>query len=404
MTQPYHVDRKRYDMKTKFLWTLGEAKSRSRYILKKASGKIAKAFEQKLEQLLIKLYSSRAIHSDESRLRLASHLDCIRYSKSAWINAQGVYPGREKNYKNPENLSAIITMEYHRIEKSLSMPMQKKGSGQDAVVRLIWALQHQLEESGISPEGRISLKVLETYLKETPLSLLNDQTLALLTCYEEIKREYAKYELPLKNVGRIRIDSKELFRKSNLENRLFLQTRHSIRDFKDDPVDEALIKNICSLAMTAPSVCNRQAWKLYAFTNKKHILELLALQNGNRGFADRIPLLFIVAADLRRFVSVEERNQPWVDGGLFAMNLMLSLHSYGLGSCPLNWCASLLNDDRLRSLLNIPNHEVILMYVAAGYLPRELAVTESPRRSVESILSINPPLHLSESIKSSTPY
>jgi nitroreductase len=131
---------------------------------------------------------------------------------------------------------------------------------------------------------------------------------------------------------------------------------------------------------------------------------LLALQNGNRGFADRIPLLFIVAADLRRFVSVEERNQPWVDGGLFAMNLMLSLHSYGLGSCPLNWCASLLNDDRLRSLLNIPNHEVILMYVAAGYLPRELAVTESPRRSVESILSINPPLHLSESIKSSTPY
>jgi nitroreductase len=295
-------------------------------------------------------------------------------------------------------------MEYHRIEKSLSMPMQKKGSGQDAVVRLIWALQHQLEESGISPEGRISLKVLETYLKETPLSLLNDQTLALLTCYEEIKREYAKYELPLKNVGRIRIDSKELFRKSNLENRLFLQTRHSIRDFKDDPVDEALIKNICSLAMTAPSVCNRQAWKLYAFTNKKHILELLALQNGNRGFADRIPLLFIVAADLRRFVSVEERNQPWVDGGLFAMNLMLSLHSYGLGSCPLNWCASLLNDDRLRSLLNIPNHEVILMYVAAGYLPRELAVTESPRRSVESILSINPPLHLSESIKSSTPY
>jgi len=384
----------RYTTIDQFLLKWREGKSSFRYGAKKASMKITKFIELKLEQMLIRLYSRTATYSHESKLKLASRLDCLRYSKSAWIDAQGVYPGRDTSRKNHENLSAIITMEYHRIEKSLSMPMQKQGSGQDAVVRLILALQQQLEESGISTEGQISLKVLETYLKETPLSLLKDQTLALLTTLEQIHREYAKLEVQLNNVGRIRINSDELFRKSNIDNHLFLRTRHSIRDFKDDPVDEALIKDICSLAMTAPSVCNRQAWKLYAFTKKNHILELLALQNGNRGFADKIPLLFIVATDLRRFVSVEERNQPWVDGGLFAMTLMLSLHSYGLGSCPLNWCATLSNDDRLRSLLKIPYHEAILMYVAAGHLPRELAVTESPRRSVESILSINPTLHL----------
>jgi hypothetical protein len=48
----------------------------------------------------------------------------------------------------------------------------------------------------------------------------------------------------------------------------------------------------------------------------------LSYQNGNSGFGHTVPALFVITSDMRIFEKSGERNQGWVDGGLFAMALV----------------------------------------------------------------------------------
>ena len=60
--------------------------------------------------------------------------------------------------------------------------------------------------------------------------------------------------------------------------------------------------------------------------------QVIAVQ-GNAGFGDRVPLVLVITSDLQTFFAPEERNQAWIDGGMFAMSLVHALHSLGLASC-----------------------------------------------------------------------
>jgi len=285
------------------------------------------------------------------------------------------------------SLSAVITMEYHRVEKGLTLPNRRLGASQDAVCRLIHALMKQLTIEQPSFEGAISLRTLSQYFQETPTSALDDKTVALLPTYELLKEIYKKASFVSEDGGYHEVNTDKLMQFSGIDQVNFLKNRHSIRDFSQILIDEDTIKEVVRIALKAPSVCNRQAWNLYALTEKSTILKALAFQNGNRGFAERIPLLFVVAVDLRNFVSVEERNQPWIDGGLFSMMLSLALYAKGIGSCMLNWCATHENDQSLRRFLNIPDHEVVIMMMAAGYPPEKVRFTASPRRETSNVVT-----------------
>ena len=74
-----------------------------------------------------------------------------------------------------------------------------------------------------------------------------------------------------------------------------------------------------------------------------------------------------------------ERNQCWIDGGMFAMSLVLGLHAQGLGTCFLNWSKSAPEDKAMRALLQLPPQEAIITLIAVGNLPRSLSVAKSVR-------------------------
>lgn len=314
--------------------------------------------------------------------------DLQRFERSAWLDTNGIFSLESKPFRDPENLAAIITMEYHRLEKGLALPNRRIGAGQDVVVRLLQAIHAQFKLQGASDEGAIGLRTLDVYLEETPRENLKAETLEHLSLLTQLKNNYSVAGA-LGECGGYRDTTADEIRSYSGKAQVdFIRRRHSIRSYSEEPISAAVIHEITEIALSTPSVCNRQAWSVYALTEKELILKALAFQNGNRGFADSIPLLFVVAADLRRFVSVEERNQGWIDGGLFSMTLMLAIHAKGLGSCPLNWSATRENDRGLRQLLGIPEHEVVIMMISAGNLPEKFKVTASPRRDVASILKI----------------
>ena len=170
-----------------------------------------------------------------------------------------------------------------------------------------------------------------------------------------------------------------------------MMSRKSIRNFKTDRIpDRPIIETAIRQAITSPSVCNRQTWRVHAFQGDK-TQQLLALQSGNRGFGHTIPLLLIITSDMRSFTGAEERYQPWIEGGLFSMSLLLALHAQGLGAVALNWSVRNKVDLTLHQRAGIPAHERVILMIGCGFPVEGALVPASKRRDESSILDWNEP-------------
>lgn len=167
----------------------------------------------------------------------------------------------------------------------------------------------------------------------------------------------------------------------------FFESRWSVRSFADRDVPVEEVEAAVQVAMKTPSVCNRQPWRLRILMEKSAIDKALSLQNGNRGFGHEAAGLLIIGTDLRCFVGSTERNEPFIDAGLFSMSVMLAMHARGIGSCPLNWCVESSKDEQLARQLEFPDWFRVAMFIAYGYPSSEdCKVARSMRAGVKDIL------------------
>lgn len=119
---------------------------------------------------------------------------------------------------------------------------------------------------------------------------------------------------------------------SSVDFRRFAESRYSVRNFSDEPVDTELIRQSLKIAEKSPSACNRQPWRVYVYKGKRKN-EILTLQGGTKGFTENIDTAILVACNLESYF-VHEMDLPFVDGGLYAMTLMFALHSLGWARYP----------------------------------------------------------------------
>jgi hypothetical protein len=116
------------------------------------------------------------------------------------------------------------------------------------------------------------------------------------------------------------------------QNRPFLDIvygRRSVREFTPEPVQDEDVARAVQIAMQAPSVCNRQGPRVHQFVDPRKIKAALDLQGGFSGYK-LPPRLLLVTCDLNAFLFAAERRQPFIDGGLFMMLLLLGLEQVGL--------------------------------------------------------------------------
>src|SRR5699024_7322570 len=152
----------------------------------------------------------------------------------------------------------------------------------------------------------------------------------------------------------------------------FTYTRYSIRQYTNEQVSDKFIRKAVEIAQKTPSVCNRQSAKVYSFKDKKDKEKILKHQNGNAGFGSTASHILIVTMDLRDFRGVIERNQSYIDGGMYAMSLIYALHSLGLGTCPLNLSITNNIEDKIKKTTGISDSEVLIMMIEVGHIPKEL--------------------------------
>ncbi|MGW4016855.1 nitroreductase family protein [Rhodococcus ruber] len=288
------------------------------------------------------------------------------------------------NHSNAGVIEAKILKEFHRIEKGISLPQPREWFGRETIERILdlCRLYVSLEE----PDQTVVCDALETitsysksFESEPP-----DWWVAIERDLNILASQLGT-STPGRG-GRTPVDLAVEDWATSIPR--FIRSRRSIRDYAEQSVPQDLLHEAVSDARFSPSVCNRQAIRVRYFARGASADQLLRLQNGNRGFGHTASHIALVTGDLSAFLTPGERNQVYVDGGLFSMTLINSLWSRGVGTCCLNWSVTANKDNQLRRAIGLPQNEVVIMMIAVGYPSSSAFAANSPRHGLERVLRI----------------
>jgi nitroreductase len=290
----------------------------------------------------------------------------------------------------PGGARARIMFHAHAIEKGLSRSNFRGGFGKVAVPSLAKEMNSWMA-SGRDPSDmffRSGASVMNAYFaRHRDVRVDVSQFRALFS------QPVAKIiDEATENDGGVLGASLEREKKISInpENRFLdvVYGRRSVRDFIPKPVADEDIEHAVRIAMQAPSVCNRQAVRVHRFQNKAAIKAALDIQGGFGGY-DMPPKLLLVTSDLNSFLFAAERNQAYVDGGLFMMALLLGLQHVGLGSCSLNTAMNTERAEKIRKILDIPENEVFISFVAVGHYDPDVLTPKSKRIDSNEVLVLH---------------
>ncbi len=285
------------------------------------------------------------------------------------------YPGKDR-----EKLRYYLAKHCHIVEKGLALPEPRLGFGQPKIVDLIGKARGYELLYGTDDVTLMLRDMLRAYLD------FHQQREYLLPAdYESLLRDFCE-ESKSNLRGGLKKIYKSKWNSYSLENyRDFVSLRHSVRDFSNVSISDARMREIIEVGIKTPSVCNRQGWMVHYYKNKEQIKNILSYQNGNAGFSDSIDKLLVITGNNKAFTR-NEHHQIFVDGGLLSMNVMLALHSAGLGSCPLNTCMPFHKAEALKKVAGISKYEKLIMIIAVGNLKEEFLVAQSQKYHIDKIL------------------
>lgn len=313
--------------------------------------------------------------SNYLRLKKLSSNDLNRFYKHASLFTESDYTENQIKYR--------LIYATHGIEKGLSHSELRLGFGKEQLI-YINELLDEYNELGISKNDcayQDTISVLSEYLK------IHEKHNYDIKYFENT---YRKYYLEIKknnleNAGVIFKKAND--KKANVDFLQLAKNRYSVREFDSRDVSNELINNAVEMSLKTPSACNRQMWKIRAIKNQDKIKNALNYQRGFSGY-DIPPVLFLVTVSLESFQFPRERNEPFVDGGMFAMSILYSLEYLGLAACALNSELTLEDEESIRKILSISSSEVMIMFIAAGHFKEDYIVCKSPRLPTENILTI----------------
>lgn len=293
------------------------------------------------------------------------------------------YSFKKNRFKSKESEIAFLTKQYHIVEKGLALPNPRLGFGKEKINLLLDKSKKYEAKHGEDKLVTSIKNCLSEYLEFNKTNNIKIEGPYFNSIIEFIGTSKQQQQ-----GGTISINKNELKEIMTIPFEDFVKSRFSIRDFDAEDVDLEVIKKAVNIAKHAPSVCNRQSWKAHVYTKETQILPLLKVQGGNNGFTQSINKLIIVTTDIKAFTTLES-NQLFIDGGLFSMNLVLALHSQGIGACCLNTCFPLTSEKKVKQIGSIKENERLIMMIGIGNLKDNYKVAISKKKDLNEIININ---------------
>lgn len=301
--------------------------------------------------------------------------DAINYFKYSYVF----------NNKGFCKYEADIIMSYHSIEKGFLHKNIKEKFAKDKVSLIIEKIEY-LEKNDQFKLNSQMLSAINVLLEYYEYHLNKGVDINDYFSMEKYKT-FLKYKND--NFKSIHYTSeRDFYENVNSDFYRFSYSRRSIRDFTGEIIDNNLMKSAIQLANNSPSVCNRQSCKVYLINNKEKIDNILKIQGGFRGYSKNVNQLLILVANKNAFYSIGERNQMYIDGGIYLMNLLYSLHFYKIAACPANWGKCVHDDRNVRKFVDIPFNEQIICTIPIGLANENVVYANSERRTADETLIV----------------
>ena len=281
------------------------------------------------------------------------------------------------------NLRSKITFHYHSIEKGLSNPNLRLGFGKNAFDGLFFAMDKYLEKRYSTDDKRFQ-QAISVILEYINVHKDNNFPIEWVTSkYNEYEKYLIEEFSTVGGSGSVKLDEIPNYGELNFKE---LSTyRYSIRDFGEKLIDDEDIYDAIQMATKTPSVCNRQAYKVYQIKNTSKLEKVYELQAGLTTNGDNLQQFLLVTCNREFMNGPHERNQTYIDGGMYLMSLVYALTYKQIATCTLNTNFTLEKEKAMRDLLDVSYSEDLIAFVAIGSFAEETKYAKSPRDSWKDI-------------------
>ncbi|MCW8194215.1 nitroreductase-like protein [Proteobacteria bacterium 005FR1] len=274
---------------------------------------------------------------------------------------------------------ALLRRNIHRLEKGLVMRPRRPVFAQDYILETVKCFVNARRNSDIyCDEVKWAADVLTEYFKVVATTDLIAQAKALFdtAVAQPTTDRFTPY--PFADLPAVPFSYAEL-------HTLF-KRRRSVRWYLNTPVEETKLNQAIESASLAPSACNRQPYRFHVINDPKKAEDVANCAMGTIGFASNLPCVIAVVGDLSAYPAERDRHIIYIDGSMATMQLMLSLVTLGLASCPINWPDIESREKLLASKLGLAYHERVIMLVAVGYADPEGGVPYSQKKSYSDLV------------------
>lgn len=295
-------------------------------------------------------------------------LYCLKYMATGRMN------------NNSRKLETDLTITAHALEKGMAIGKVRIGFGKKKAYSLIKGLDKYSQLKGYKKEFIIEVSsIINKYI------LFNkEQGADMKDIQVEFEKFCTSHYIELINQGGILTKSKQETNNQLCSDfREFSQSRFSIRDFSEQPISMEAINKALQLCERTPSACNRQNYRIHIFTNKEQRQKLFDMQLGCNGFSDDMQCAILICGDMLGY-KYYEHSLLYVDGGLYAMNLLYALHREGLATIPLTVAHKNGYLNRIKKAIGIPDNEIPILLIGVGSYKDKYKVAESHRKDYKS--------------------
>ncbi len=153
-----------------------------------------------------------------------------------------------------------------------------------------------------------------------------------------------------------------------------IRSRHSVREFKRDPLPKDVIEKIVDAGCAAPTARGEEPWELVVVTNVETLKTIARITDYGKFIGDAAACIVVVCRDTKYYLE---------DGCAATENMLIAAHDLGVGGC---WVAGDKKPyaPRISEALGVPQGYRLVSMIALGW-PKEKGAP-SKRRPRESVL------------------
>ena len=279
--------------------------------------------------------------------------------------------------KDNTKMQIDLIIRAHALEKGMSIGKVKEGFGKEKVKTLICDLQRFVELGGAKSTVNEICGIISQYMIFNGFVGSGNEVEHLFTTFCN------NNGIIIDNNNKLGgIDIKELLKSKEtcgFDFAEFAYSRYSIRDYSDVPIEKEKVNQALKICEKTPSACNRQPWRVYVYYNKPQRDSIFKAQNGVIGFEDEMQCAILICCDARCY-NTGESNLPYIDGGLYGMNLLYALHHVGLAAIPLSVSYHKRRMKEIKVAAGIKEYELPVLLIGVGTFKDSYKVAVSHRK------------------------